>query len=75
MGKKVCRWTSRTTTAQWSARALINSQLIGTEKTSDDHVGHGGKTTDHFPVSEQVKVDQIPHESSKHSTVINVFQF
>ena len=28
-----------------------------------------------FPVSKQVKVDQIPHESSKHSTVINVFNF
>ena len=35
-------------------RALINSQLIGTEKTSD-HVGHGGKTADHFPCPNRSK--------------------
>ena len=36
------------------SRALINSQLIGTEKTSD-HVGRGGKTADHFPCPNRSK--------------------
>ena len=36
------------------SRALINSQLIGTEKTSD-HVGDGGKTADHFPCPNRSK--------------------
>ena len=33
------------------SRALINSQLIGSEKT----IGHGGKTADHFPCPNRSK--------------------